>query len=96
MIGRSAFRLPRTEKAFAIDCEGFEAVLYFVLLDFSQGKSGGEDGGLDANVSSEKMGLSLLIGVDDRVTSDGGLKGRSAMLRDISRVGCASKDGDGR
>lgn len=89
VIGTSAFRLPRTENAFAIGCEGFEAVLYFVLLVFSQGKSGGEDGGLDANASSEKIGLSLLIGVDDRVASDTGLDGSPAILDDSSRVECA-------
>jgi len=67
LIDVSAFRLPRTENALAMDRAGFEGVpWYFVLVVSSHGKSGGEDGGLDAtNGSSEKTGLSLLIGVDD-------------------------------
>jgi len=66
----SGFRFPRTENAFAIDRAGFEgAPWYFVLAISSHGNSGGDDGGLDAaNGSSEKVGLSLLRGVDDGVT----------------------------
>jgi hypothetical protein len=55
-------------------------VPYLVLLPFSHGNSGGDDGGLDALKSSEKMALSLGIGVDDMLVEGVGAEGRSAML----------------
>lgn len=70
LIEESAFRLPRTENALLIVGEGWERVLYLVVLSCSHGNSGGDEGGLDArHGSSEKMGLSLGIGVDDRCGS---------------------------
>jgi hypothetical protein len=83
LIEVSAFRLPRTEKALVIGRAGFEDVpWYFVLVDSSQGNSGGEDGGLDATKgSSEKTGLSLLIGVDDGSTGGVEVGGSSAMFK---------------
>ena len=66
LVETRAFRLPRTEKALLIGIEGFEGVSFFLgLLVLSHGNSGGDEGGLDAMRSSEKMVLSLGMGVDD-------------------------------
>jgi hypothetical protein len=65
LVDVKAFRLPRMEKALTIDCEGFDGVSYLLLLVFSRENSGGDEGGLDAMISSEKMALSLGIGVDE-------------------------------
>jgi hypothetical protein len=65
LVETSAFRLPSTEKALLIGSEGFEGVSFFGLLALSHGNSGGDEGGLDAMRSSEKMALSLGMGVDD-------------------------------
>ena len=62
LVETSAFRLPRTEKALLIGRWGFEGVS---SLRLSHGNSGGDEGGLDAMRSSEKMALSLGMGVDD-------------------------------
>lgn len=71
LVGERAFRLPRTEKALGRDWGVFDGMPSLVLLVLSQGNSGGDDGGLDAMRSSEKIALSLGIGVDD--TSVGGI-----------------------
>ena len=66
LVETRAFRLPRTEKALLIGSGGFEGVSVFLgLLALSHGNSGGDEGGLDAMRSSEKMALSLGMGVDD-------------------------------
>lgn len=62
LVETSAFRLPRTEKALLIGSEGFEGVS---SLRLSHENSGGDEGGLDAMRSSEKMAFSLGMGVDD-------------------------------
>ena len=62
LVETRAFRLPRTEKALLIGSGFFEGVS---SLEFSHGNSGGDEGGLDAMRSSEKMALSLGMGVDD-------------------------------
>lgn len=54
---------------------------YALLLDFSQGNSGGEEGGLDARKgSSEKMAVSLGIGVDEIPVDLVNCSGDSAIL----------------
>ena len=65
LVETRAFRLPRTEKALLIGSEGCEGVSFLGLLALSHGNSGGDEGGLDAMRSSEKMALSLGMGVDD-------------------------------
>ena len=62
LVETSAFRLPSTEKALLIGSGSFEGVSF---LELSHGNSGGDEGGLDAMRSSEKMALSLGMGVDD-------------------------------
>ena len=62
LVETRAFRLPRTEKALLIGSEGFDGVSSLAL---SHGNSGGDEGGLDAMRLSEKMALSLGMGVDD-------------------------------
>jgi hypothetical protein len=88
LVVASTFRLPRTEKALTTGGEFFEGVPYLVLLPFSHENSGGDDGGLDALKSSEKMALSLGIGVDDILVEGVDAEGRSAMLNKcLSSVG---------
>ena len=65
LVETRGFRLPRTEKALLIGREGFEGVSFLAMLVLSHGNSGGDEGGLDAMRSSEKMALSLGMGVDD-------------------------------
>lgn len=65
LVEANAFRLPSTENALMTGSEDFEGVSFLLLLVLSHGSSGGEDGGLDAMMSSEKIALSLGIGVDD-------------------------------
>ena len=52
-----------------------------VLLVLSQGNSGGDDGGLDVMRSSEKIALSLGIGVDDMLAANLDARSISAMSR---------------
>ena len=77
LVETSAFRFPRTEKALLIGSVGFEGVL---SLKLSHGNSGGDEGGLDAMRSSEKMALSLGIGVDDMLVRGVDMRGKSAMI----------------
>ena len=81
LVETSAFRLPSTENALLIDSEGFEGVSILVLLESSHGNSGGDDGGLDAMSSSEKMALSLGMGVDDILAAGVDIEGSSAMSK---------------
>jgi hypothetical protein len=80
LVVASTFRLPRTEKALTTGSEVFEGVPYLVLLPLSNVNSGGDDGGLDAAKSSEKIALSLGIGVDDMLVEGVDVAGESAML----------------
>lgn len=82
LVETRAFRLPRTEKALLIvESEGFESVSLFLgLLVLSHGNSGGDEGGLDAMRSSEKIALSLGMGVDDMLVEGVDIFGTSAMV----------------
>lgn len=81
LVETRAFRLPRTEKALLIGSGGFEGVLFVLaLLALSHGNSGGDEGGLDAMRSSEKMALSLGMGVDDMLVEGVDICGKSAIV----------------
>jgi hypothetical protein len=81
LVEASTFRLPRTEKALTTGSEDFEGVPYLELLPLSHVNSGGDDGGLDAVKSSEKITLSLGIGVDDMLVEGVDVAGKSAMVK---------------